>query len=229
MAQTPGPQVDAGVEIDAVAELIVGPAQLTVIKIGVVADEGRIDPLYPLLRPDIVTPDPADIGLRQAERPAQAGQIQAEASTRHQGFDPDAVTLHLQLDRRLIGQLVDKQPPLRYLTGCEAKQRGLGIGAGPHLHLLAQLVLAIDDDVELIEAKGHEVGTGEARQIDVHPQAVEQLTVELDIGRRGGRLGDGGRRHLTGLGPSEPEIEQRKQPATNRPPDSSPRGAGTRH
>ncbi|MNQ70537.1 hypothetical protein D3C85_851790 [compost metagenome] len=181
MAQAPGTKVDAGVEVDAAAQWLPCAPLLAVIEVGVIADEGRIDPLHPLLRPHIVTSDLTEISLGQAECPAQAGQIEGEAGPRHQGSHLDAVALELLLHRPLIGQLVDQEPPLRQLIRMKAEQRRPGILPRSHLHLLAYPLLAIDGDVELVASGGDEVGTGEAGQVDVDPQAVEQAAVKLDV------------------------------------------------
>ncbi|MNR14217.1 hypothetical protein D3C85_1306800 [compost metagenome] len=97
----------------------------------------------------------------------------------------------------MIGQFVDEQAPLRHLTRLEAKSGHLGIGPRSYLHLLSHPLLAVDGDLELIETKGHEVGSGEAGEIDVHPQAVEQPAVKLDV--RGGAINSGRRRTGCGL------------------------------
>ena len=181
MAQAPGTKVDAGVEVDAAAQWLPCAPLLAVIEVGVIADEGRIDPLHPLLRPHIVPPDLTEISLGQAECSAQTGQIEGETGPRYQGSHLDAVAPELLLHRPLIGQLVDQQSPLGQLIRMKTEQRRPGILPHSHLHLLAHPILAIDGDVELVASGGDEVGTGEAGQIDVDPQAVEQAAVKLDV------------------------------------------------
>lgn len=97
MAQAPGPQVETRVEIDAAADRIAPVILVVVVQIGVVTDEGGIDPLYPLIRPDIIAPDPAKVGLGQAEITAQAGKVEGKAGSRHQGIDLDAILCQLRL------------------------------------------------------------------------------------------------------------------------------------
>lgn len=70
---------------------------------------------------------------------------------------------------------------MRQLIGLKTESGSTGVRPCSHLHLLIQALPTIEGNLERIATGRNEIGAGEAGQIDVDPQTVQQAVVKFDL------------------------------------------------
>src|SRR5574337_721366 len=158
------------------------------IAVEVVVEQARVHAGVPVFRIDVAARTLTHVGLRHAHVQPQVGHIERHAGAGNHVGDVDAGMFVGQLLRDLVGQVGRVQPQLVEQALAHAGGRADVGGGRGEAHVAAAHRDVVEEYVDAVAARQHEVATLEARQVGgVLASAGKHAAIERGIRGVSGR------------------------------------------